>query len=117
MKNSYSISQRNQIVEEHLWCIDSLLDHSRPLLRVARLEYEDAYQELALYLIEAVSNYDPDLGQLEPQIFAQLRTGLYRSMVRSRRNGLAEFPGHLREMVLSWSALANAELLPQELTA
>lgn len=25
MKNTYSILERNRIVEEHLWCIDSVM--------------------------------------------------------------------------------------------
>ena len=39
MKNNYSIAQRNAIVEDHLWCIDSIIQKNRPLMRAARLEY------------------------------------------------------------------------------
>lgn len=44
MKNNYSIAQRNAIVEDHLWCIDSIIQKNRPLMRAARLEYDDVYQ-------------------------------------------------------------------------
>ena len=37
MKNNYSIAQRNAIVEDHLWCIDSIIQKNRPLMRAARL--------------------------------------------------------------------------------
>ena len=43
MKNNYSIAQRNAIVEANLWCIDSVIRQNRPLMRAARLEYDDVY--------------------------------------------------------------------------
>ena len=52
MKNNYSIAQRNAIVEANLWCIDSVIRQNRPLMRAARLEYDDVYQQLALRLIK-----------------------------------------------------------------
>ena len=55
MKNNYSIAQRNAIVEANLWCIDSVIRQNRPLMRAARLEYDDVYQQLALRLIKAVT--------------------------------------------------------------
>ena len=54
MKNNYSIAQRNAIVEDHLWCIDSIIQKNRPLMRAARLEYDDVYQQLAIRLIKEV---------------------------------------------------------------
>lgn len=57
MKNNYSIAQRNAIVEDHLWCIDSIIQKNRPLMRAARLEYDDVYQQLAIRLIKAVAGY------------------------------------------------------------
>ena len=65
MKNNYSIAQRNAIVEANLWCIDSVIRQNRPLMRAARLEYDDVYQQLALRLIKAVAGYDPEKGRLE----------------------------------------------------
>ena len=60
MKNNYSIAQRNAIVEANLWCIDSVIRQNRPLMRAARLEYDDVYQQLALRLIKTVAGYDPE---------------------------------------------------------
>ena len=108
MKNSYSISQRNQLVEEHLWCIDTILDQNRPMLRAAHLEYDDVYQELALRLIDAVANYDPELGKLEQQIFARLRLALYGCKARSQRHGITSLPGYLCSTIVSLNALAEA---------
>ena len=79
MKNNYSIAQRNAIVEDHLWCIDSIIQKNRPLMRAARLEYDDVYQQLALRLIRAVMSYDPEKGDLEQHIFAQLRMELQKT--------------------------------------
>ena len=79
MKNNYSIAQRNAIVEANLWCIDSVIRQNRPLMRAARLEYDDVYQQLALRLIRAVMSYDPEKGNLEQHIFAQLRMELQKT--------------------------------------
>ena len=79
MKNNYSIAQRNAIVEANLWCIDNVIRQNRPLMRAARLEYDDVYQQLALRLIRAVMSYDPEKGNLEQHIFAQLRMELQKT--------------------------------------
>ena len=60
MKNTYSILERNRIVEEHLWCIDSVMRKNHALIRTAHLDYEEVYQQLALRLIRAVETFDPD---------------------------------------------------------
>lgn len=64
MKNTYSILERNRIAEEHLWCIDSVMRKNHALIRAARLDYEEVYQQLALRLIRAVETFDPDKGVL-----------------------------------------------------
>lgn len=73
MKNTYSILERNRIVEEHLWCIDSVMRKNHALIRAARLDYEEVYQQLALRLIRAVETFDPDKGVLRIHILAQLK--------------------------------------------
>lgn len=79
MKNNFTISQRNAIVEDHLWCIDSVMKENRTLIRAARLEADDVYQQLALRLIQAVMSYDPQKDNLEQHIFAQLRRELQKA--------------------------------------
>lgn len=73
MKNTYSILERNRIVEEHLWCINSVMRKNHALIRAARLDYEEVYQQLALRLIRAVESFDPDKGVLRIHILAQLK--------------------------------------------
>lgn len=79
MKNKFTISQRNAIVEDHLWCIKAVMKEHRALIRAAKLDTDDVYQQLALRLIHAVMSYDPDKGNLEQHIFAQLRAELQRT--------------------------------------
>ena len=82
MKNNFTIFQRNAIVENHLWCIKTVMKQNRALIRAAKLDTDDVYQQLALRLIRAVMSYDPekgDLGNLEQHIFAQLRMELQKT--------------------------------------
>ena len=59
MKNNFTISQRNAIVENHLWCIKAVMKQNRALIRAAKL--------------------DPEKGDLEQHIFAQLRMELQKT--------------------------------------
>ena len=79
MKNKFTISQRNAIVEDHLWCIKAVMKQNRALIRAAKLDTDDVYQELALRLIRAVMSYDPAKEDLEKHIFSQLRAELQRT--------------------------------------
>ena len=38
MKNNFTISQRNAIVENHLWCIKAVMKQNRALIRAAKLD-------------------------------------------------------------------------------
>ena len=73
MKNEYQVSERNAIVEDHLWCIDSVIRQNYTLIKAARLDLDDVYQTLALRLIRAVAGYNPEKGILRQHIFAQLQ--------------------------------------------
>ena len=97
MKNNYSIAQRNAIVEDHLWCIDSIIQKNRPLMRAARLEYDDVYQQLALRLIRAVAGFDPQKGALQQHIFAQLKYELLNCKSAYRLCGLTDAPKEYRK--------------------
>lgn len=105
MKNNYSIAQRNAIVEDHLWCIDSIIQKNRPLMRAARLEYDDVYQQLALRLIKAVTGYDPEKGTLQQHIFAQLKYELMDCKAAYRLCGMTGAPRDFgRDNVISLEA-------------
>ena len=77
MKNNYSIAERNRIVEEHLCCIDTVMRCNHALIRAARLEYDDVYQDLAICLILCVEQFDPEKGSLRRYIRTQLCNALY----------------------------------------
>ena len=85
MKNTYSIAQRNALVEEALPCIDDLMRGNRKRIHAAGLEPDDLYQQLALRLIRAVASYDPEGGDLESHIRTQLLRELRRCEKAGRR--------------------------------
>jgi hypothetical protein len=92
MKNTYSILERNRIVEEHLWCINSVMRKNHALIRAARLDYEEVYQQLALRLIRAVETFDPDKGVLRIHILAQLKYELLSCKTPCRLYGITYAP-------------------------
>ena len=73
MKNTYSIAQRNAIVEEKLYLVKAVM---RENISAIRLEWDDVYQELSLGLIGAVSRYDPAKGDVDSYIRAELKKAL-----------------------------------------
>ena len=96
MKNTYSILERNRIVEEHLWCIDSVMRKNHALIRTAHLDYEEVYQQLALRLIRAVETFDPDKGVLHIHILAQLKYELLSCKTPRRLYGITHAPADFR---------------------
>ena len=88
MNNNYTIAQRNALVEKYLWCIDTVIRKNRPLMRAARLEYDDVYQQLALRLIKAVAGFDSQKGTLQQHIFAQLKYELLSCKTPRRLYGI-----------------------------
>lgn len=117
--SKYSIAQRNAIVEDHLWCIDSIIQKNRPLMRAARLEYDDVYQQLAIRLIKAVAGYDPDKGNLQQHIFAQLKYELLNCKAAFRLCGMTGAPrGFQKSDIISLDIVSeNSELHEQLLAA
>lgn len=97
MKNQYSIAQRNAIVEDHLWCIDTVIRQNRPLMKAAGLDHDDVYQQLAVRLIKAVAGFDPEKGNLQQHIFAQLRYELLSCKSAYRLCGMTEAPKDFRK--------------------
>ena len=96
MKNTYSILERNRIVEEHLWCIDSVMRKNHALIRAARLDYEEVYQQLVLRLIRAVETFDSDKGVLRIHILAQLKYELLSCKTPRRLYGITHAPADFR---------------------
>lgn len=44
MKNNCSFDERNRIVEENLYRIDTVIRRNHGLMRAAHLDYDDVYQ-------------------------------------------------------------------------
>ncbi len=107
MKNTYSIAQRNALVEEHLSCIDEVMRRERRLIRSAGLDKDDVYQQLAIRLIKAVGSFDPAKGELKAHIMAQLRYELLDCLSAYRMYGITNAPKDLGEKIISFEAYRN----------
>ncbi len=112
MKNNYSIAERNRIVKEYLPCIDKVIRRNYTLMRAARLDYDDVYQDLAVRLIRCVTDYDAEKGKLEQHIMAQLQYEMLNCKSSLRRYGLTQAPYDLRGAVISLGAFRDKEDLP-----
>ena len=58
MKNNFTISQRNAIVENHLWCIKAVMKQNHALIR-GKLDTDDVPATCAA-AHPAVMSYDPE---------------------------------------------------------
>ena len=104
MKNNYSIAERNRIVEENLYRINATIRRNRGLMRAARLDYDDVYQQLAIRLIRCVAGFDPEKGKLGAHINAQLQYELLNCKDSRSRYGFTGAPRDLRGTVVSLDA-------------
>lgn len=105
-----TLSQRNSLVEQYLWCIDSVIWQNRTLMIGAHLDREDVYQSLAVRLIQAVGRYDPTKGRsLKGYIFDQLKYELLTCGSPRAKYGFREAPYDLQNAVVSMEALAEAD--------
>lgn len=104
MKNNYSFDERNRIVEENLHLIESTIHRNRALMKAARLDYDDVYQQLVIRLIRCVEGFDPEKGTLDAHINAQLQYELLNCKSSYRRYGLTGAPRDLRGVIVSLDA-------------
>lgn len=111
MKNNYSIAQRNEIVEDHLWCIGAVMKKNAVLIRAAHMDRDDVYQQLAVRLIRAVATFDPDKGNLEQHIFAQLQYEILNCKDARRLTGITNAPADFRGKVISLDAIRETSPL------
>lgn len=105
MKNNYSIVERNRIVEENLHWIDKIIRRNAALMKAARLEYDDVYQDLAIRLIQCVENCDPEKGTLDQHIMCQLQYEMLNCKDSRRRYGFTGASYDLRGAVISLDAI------------
>lgn len=111
MKNNYSIAQRNEIVEGHLWCIGAVMKKNEALIRCARMERDDVYQQLAVRLIKAMATFDPGKGNLEQHIFAQLQYEIFNCKDARRLTGVTNAPADFCGKVISLEAIREMNTL------
>ena len=113
MKNNYSITERNRIVEENLFWIDKIIRRNWSLMEAARLEYDDVYQDLAVRLIRCVESFDPEKGSLDQHIMCQLQYEMLSCKDSRRRYGFTQAPYDLRGAVVSLDAMPeDSEMYP-----
>ena len=103
MKNNYSLAERNRIVEENLYRVNATIRRNRALMKAARLDYDDVYQQLAIRLIRCVAGFDPEKGELGTHINAQLQYELLNCKDSRSRYGFTGAPRDLRGAVISLS--------------
>lgn len=109
MKNTYSVAQRNALVEKYLPRIDTVICRNRRLIRGAKLERDDVYQQLALRLIRAVEDYEPDKGAITDHIDAQLHEEIFDCAGGCRRFGMTDAPADISTRIISLEAYLDAE--------
>ena len=101
-----TITKRNRLVEDYLWCIEKVMRQNLPSLEAAHLDFDDVYQDLALRLIRAVADYDASEDTMEQHITSQLRQEL-RSV--RRRYGIRSTHNNARSIIVSLDALADSD--------
>lgn len=102
MKWNITTQERNTLVETHLGCIWWTINKNRRLISAAGLEDDDVFQQLAIRMIRAVENYDPDKGKdLEQHIFAQLQYEVLNCKDAAKLYGIKGAPYGARDLTVS----------------
>lgn len=109
MKWSITTQERNALVETHLGCIWWTINKNRRLISAVGLDDEDVFQQLAIRMIRAVENYDPDKGKdLEQHIFAQLQYEVLNCKDAAKVYGIKGAPYGARGLTVSLDALVES---------
>lgn len=109
LKWSITTQERNALVETHLGCIWWTINKNRRLISAVGLDDEDVFQQLAIRMIRAVENYDPDKGKdLEQHIFAQLQYEILNCKDAAKVYGLKGAPYGARGLTVSLDALVES---------
>lgn len=108
LKWTITTQERNALVETHLCCIWWTINKNRRLISAAGLDDEDVFQQLAIRMIRAVENYDPDKGKdLEQHIFAQLQYEVLNCKDAAKLYGIKGAPYGARDLTVSLDALVE----------
>ena len=109
LKWSITTQERNALVETHLGCIWWTINKNRRLINAVGLDDEDVFQQLAIRMIRAVENYDPDKGKdLEQHIFAQLQYEVLNCKDAAKVYGIKGAPYGARGLTVSLDALVES---------
>ena len=101
-----TIEQRNEIVSQYLWCIDSVMRQNYAKIQAARLEWDDVHQALAVRLIRAVERYDPSKGcSMKHHIFTQLQYELLTCNSPLNKFGIRNAPYSMTSPLVSMDLL------------
>ena len=111
MKSTYSIDRRNEIVEQHLWCIEAVMDENAALIRAAHMDRDDVYQQLALRLIQAVAGCEMERFPVQEEIMHELHQEVFRCRSAQTLCGMTYLPsGFRRSHVISLEVLTQNEI-------
>ena len=109
MKNGFTITQRNAVVEQHLWCIDTIMAQYAAWMQTAPIDPDDVYQSLAVRLIRAVNSYDPCKGYLKEYILSQLKREMVRVRSAQAVYGLTQAPANIGSTIVPLTIAAQRE--------
>lgn len=97
MKANLTIAERNDVVERCLPLIDRVMDCHGDIIKTARMERDDVYQQLAERMIRVVDAYDTAKGELEGCLETQLERELFNCAHPRRLYGMTDAPLALRK--------------------
>lgn len=118
MDNISYLYGRNHVVEQYLYCIDRVIRMNWALMKAARMEYDDVFQQLAIRLMRCVETFDPKKGDLEQHIYAQLKYELLNCKEPRRLTGITGAPKDFRKgNIISIDALPEGSPLFNRLVA
>ena len=106
MKNGFTITQRNAVVEQYLWCIDTVMAQYAALTQTEPIDPDDVYQSLAVRLIRAVNSYDP---RKEEYILSRLKQEMVRVRSTQAVYGLTQAPANIGGAMVSLTIAAQRE--------
>ena len=90
MKTVMNTEERNDIVLKHLPLIDKVMEAHRDIIKAARTEKDDIYQQLAERMIRAVDAHDSADGEMEGYLETQLERELFNCAHLRRSYARAE---------------------------
>ena len=109
MKNGFTITQRNAVVEQYLWCIDTVMAQYAAWMRAEPIDPDDVYQSLAVRLIRVVNSYDSRKGYLKEYIFSQLKREMVRVRSAQAVYGLTQAPANIGSTIVPFTIAAQRE--------